>query len=292
LAGFSHVLNVIADDAPDAALRLKDIGPAIWLSPGRAFDIAFDGDPDVLSQARSWCGGDVNALALRGRCKKLLVADMDSTVIACECLDELADQAGLKARVAAITERAMRGEIGFEGALKQRVALLKGLPLAALERTYRERVRLTPGARALVATMKAHGAATLLVTGGFTYFAQRVAADAGFDRFQANRLLDDGSRLTGEVAEPILGRDAKREGLEAECARLGIAFADALGIGDGANDLDMVRAAGLGVAFHAKPVLAEAAAAAIAKADLTGLLYLQGYSDGEIAQAYPSFNAT
>jgi len=292
LAGFSHVLNVIADDAADAALRLKDIGPAVWLSPRRAFDIGFDGDLKVVAQARAMCGGDVNAVAVERRRKKLLVADMDSTIITCECLDELADQAGLKPEIAAITGRAMRGEIDFEGALRERVALLKGLKISALERTYRERVRLTAGARALVAAMKAHGAATLLVTGGFTYFAQRVAAEAGFDRFRANSLLDDGNALTGEVAEPILGRDAKRAGLEEACARLGIALGEALAVGDGANDLDMVRRAGLGVAFHAKPILADAASAVIAKADLAGLLYLQGYRDGEIAQAYPSFSAT
>ncbi|MBV8978983.1 MAG: phosphoserine phosphatase SerB [Alphaproteobacteria bacterium] len=264
----------------------------MWLSPGRAFDIGFDGEAAVVENARAQCRGDVNAVALAGRRKKLLVADMDSTIITCECLDELADQAGLRSQIAVLTERAMRGEIEFEAALRARVALLKGLPLAALERTWRQRVRLTPGAAALVGTMRAAGAASLLVTGGFAYFAQRVAQQVGFDRFQANRLLDDGVALTGLVAEPILGRDAKRAALESECARLGIGSADALAVGDGANDLGMVKAAGLGVAFHAKPALAQAACAIVAHADLTALLYLQGYSDAQIKRLYPSFSAT
>ncbi len=209
---------------------------------------------------------------------------MDSTIISCECLDELADMAGLKPHIAAITERAMRGEIEFESALRERVALLKGLPLAALEWTYAERVHLNLGAKALVATMKAHGARTFLVSGGFTYFTERVAAVAGFDEQQANFLLDDGAALTGEVREPILGREAKRAALETEVARLGIDFADTLAVGDGANDLDMIQRAGLGVAYHAKPVVAETAGARIAYSDLRSLLYLQGYSDDEIVE--------
>jgi phosphoserine phosphatase len=281
---FSHVLNVIAEGAGALAVKLRGLGEAVWLSPGRAFDIAIAGDPNAaLIAARAEAGAaDINLVAAARRRKKLLVADMDSTIIGCECLDELADMAGLKAKVSAITERAMRGEIEFAGALRERVALLKGLPLAALEKTYAARVKLNPGARALVATMKAHGARTCLVSGGFTYFTTRVAALAGFDDQQGNVLLDDGTSLTGRVAEPILGGDAKLKALEGEVAALGISFADALAVGDGANDLDMIERAGLGVAYHAKPVVAAAAGASLTHANLTGLLYLQGYRDAEI----------
>jgi phosphoserine phosphatase len=281
---FSHVLNVIAEDALALADKLRGLGETLWLSPGRAFDIGIAGDAQAaLADARHIGGNaDINLVATARRRKKLLVADMDSTIIGRECLDELADMAGLKAKVSAITERAMRGEIEFAGALRERVALLKGLPLAALERTYLERVRLNPGAIALVATMKRHGARSCLVSGGFTFFTSRVAALAGFDDQQANTLLDDGTALTGQVAEPILGREAKLAALEAEVSALGISFADALAVGDGANDLDMIKRAGLGVAYHAKPVVAAAAGASIAHGDLTALLYLQGYLDEEI----------
>ncbi|MDE2134379.1 MAG: phosphoserine phosphatase SerB [Alphaproteobacteria bacterium] len=218
------------------------------------------------------------------RRKKLLVADMDSTIIACECLDELADMAGLKAKISAITERAMKGEIEFAGALRERVGLLKGLPLEALERVWRERVRLNPGARELVATMKTNGARTLLVSGGFTFFTARVAEAAGFDEHQSNVLIDDGKALTGEVREPILGREAKLQALERALTRFGLQADDALAVGDGANDLSMIRRAGLGVAYHAKPVVAAAAGASIVHNDLTALLYLQGYRDDEIVR--------
>jgi phosphoserine phosphatase len=276
------VLNVIAEDARFAADRLCEFGTPDWLSDGRAFDLPFS--EAALAAARG-IDGDINVVARAGRRKKLLVADMDSTIIGCECLDELADQAGLKPQIAAITERAMLGEIEFAPALRERVALLTGLPLAALERTWRERVRLNPGAKALVTTMKRHGARTLLVSGGFTYFTARVAAEAGFDEDRANVLLDDGAMLTGKVREPVLGREAKLQALESEAARLGIDPADALAVGDGANDLDMIRRAGLGVAFHAKPVVAEAAAARVGRGDLRSLLYLQGYRDSEIVDA-------
>jgi len=270
------------------AEKLRGLGEAAWLSRDRSFDIAFGGDPgEILRTARKISGPDnvdINVVPLARRRKKLLVADMDSTIISCECLDELADIAGLKPHVAAITERAMRGEIEFEGALRERVGLLKGLPVSALERTHTERVRLNPGARALVATMKAHGARTLLVSGGFNYFTQRVSELAGFDDHQGNVLLDDGSALTGKVREPILGRETKLATLEAETQRLRIDFADTLAVGDGANDLDMIRRAGLGVAYHAKPVVAEAAAARVTHGDLRALLYLQGYRDDEIVE--------
>jgi phosphoserine phosphatase len=201
--------------------------------------------------------------------------------------------AGLKPQVSAITERAMRGEIEFAGALRERVALLKGLPLVALERVYRERVRLNPGAQALTATMRAHGAKTLLVSGGFSYFTRRVAVAAGFDAEQGNTLLDDGTVLLGEVAEPILGREAKLAALQQALIAGAIEPRDALAVGDGANDLGMIRYAGLGVAFHAKPVVAEAASASIAHSDLTALLYLQGYREEEFVQPVSlSRNAT
>ena len=221
------------------------------------------------------------------RRKKLLVADMDSTIINCECLDELADMAGLKDKVSAITERAMRGEIEFAGALRERVGLLKGLPLEALDRVWRERVRLNPGAKELVATMKAEGAYTLLVSGGFTFFTARVAEAAGFDEHQSNVLIDDGKALTGEVREPILGREAKLAALESAVEKLGISYDDVLAVGDGANDLAMIQRAGLGVAYHAKPVVAAAAGASIAHNDLRALLYLQGYRDSEITNSHP-----
>ena len=282
---FSHVLNVISENARFLAQDLRSLGEVTWLSQEYAFDIPLSGDPgEVETRAGTISDADINVIPAANRRKKLLVADMDSTIISCECLDELADIAGLKPRIAAITERAMRGEIEFEGALRERVKLLKGLPLEALGRTHAERVRLNPGAKALTATMKAHGARALLVSGGFTYFTERVAADAGFHDHQANVLLDDGHVLLGTVREPILGREAKRAALEAEAKVLGIEPTDALAVGDGANDLDMIRRAGLGVAYHAKPVVAEAAAARITHGDLKALLYLQGYRDEEIVE--------
>ena len=211
------------------------------------------------------------------RKKRLLIADMDSTIIGCECLDELADFAGVKAEVSAITERAMRGEIGFEGALRERVAMLKGLPLAALQQCYDERVRLNPGARTLVRTMADHGARCLLVSGGFEFFTRRVAAAAGFHADRANRLIEANGALTGEVGEPILGREAKLTALNAEAEALGIDPAETMAVGDGANDLAMIGAAGLGVAYRAKPLVAAEADARVDHADLTALLYFQGY---------------
>jgi phosphoserine phosphatase len=218
-----------------------------------------------------------------GRRKRLLVADMDSTIIAVECLDELADFAGLKAEIAAITARAMAGEIEFEAALRERVGLLAGLKLAALDRTYDERVRLNPGAARLIATMNAHGARCVLVSGGFDFFTGRVARAAGFAAHRANRLLHDGARLSGTVAEPILGREAKLAALNEEAASLGVRLADTLAVGDGANDLAMIEAAGLGVAYRAKPVVAARADARVDHTDLTALLYFQGYGQDAFA---------
>jgi phosphoserine phosphatase len=287
-ARFPYVLNVIADDAMFLAEAMRDIGTPAWLSEGRAFDIPIAGEPQAtLREARNIQGAlnaDINLVKSENRRKKLLVADMDSTIIGCECLDELADMAGIKPKVSAITERAMRGELEFEGALRERVALLNGLPLPALGRVYAERVRLNAGARALTATMRKHGAETILVSGGFTYFTSRVAADAGFDANQGNTLIDDGRVLTGKVGEPILGREAKLKALEDAVNLRGISFDETLAVGDGANDLDMIRRAGLGVAYHAKPVVAAAAGAAINRGDLTALLYLQGYTDAEIVR--------
>lgn len=288
---FPFVLNVVGADAvPDAfapALPAKR-GAFITLSPQHAFDWPFDGDPaETLATARAAANGhnwDVNVVASANRRKQLLIADMDSTIITVECLDEIADMMGLKPQVAAITERAMRGEIAFEPALRERVALLKGLAVHRLGRVYAERVRLTPGAKPLVATMKANGATTLLVSGGFTFFTQRVAADAGFDDHQANVLLDDGTRLLGTVEEPILGREAKLRALNQAIAENHLDPACTLAVGDGANDLAMIERAGLGVAFHAKPVVAEAAAARIDHNHLDALLYLQGYSEPEIVR--------
>lgn len=220
---------------------------------------------------------DVCVQAWNGRRKKLLVADMDSTIIGCECLDELADFAGVKDQVSAITERAMRGELAFDGALRERVGMLKGLGLPALQRAYDERVRLNPGARTFVRTMAANGARCLLVSGGFTFFTSRVAEAAGFHADRANTLADDGAALTGQVGEPILGREAKLAALEEEAAALGLQLSETLAIGDGANDLAMIEVAGLGVAYRAKPIVAAQADAKVDHADLTALLYFQGY---------------
>jgi len=218
-----------------------------------------------------------------GRRKRLMVADMDSTIINVECLDELADFAGLKEEIAAITERAMRGELAFEPALRERVGKLKGLARDALQRTYDERVRLNPGAANFVRTMAKHGARCVLVSGGFTFFTARVAEAAGFHANRANVLLDDGAALTGRVAEPILGRAAKLAALNAEAAAIGASAQDALAIGDGANDLDMIKAAGLGVAYRAKPVVAAEADASIEHATLEAALFFQGYRRAEFA---------
>jgi phosphoserine phosphatase len=277
------VLNVIGKGADPELFAGLGVSAVEVLSAGFAFDIPV-ADHAALAMARERAKDlklDINLVRDERRRKKLLVADMDSTIINVECLDELADMAGLKPRIAAITERAMRGELEFEAALKERVGMLKGLKLDALERTYAERVRLNPGAKSLLATMRAHGAHTMLVSGGFGYFTRRVAEAAGFHVERGNVLLDDGAALTGEVGMPILGREAKLQALEEAVTSLGIGFADSLAVGDGANDLAMIQRAGLGVAYHAKPVVAEAAGAAISHNDLTALLYLQGYRSSD-----------
>lgn len=216
-----------------------------------------------------------------GRRKRLLIADMDSTIINVECLDELADFAGLKAEISAITERAMRGELQFEGALRERVGMLKGLAVGALQQAYDERVRLNPGARTLVRTMAANGARCALVSGGFTFFTSRVAEAAGFHLNRANTLIDADGKLTGEVGDPILGKEAKLAALEEQAAELGIPLSATLAVGDGANDLAMIEASGLGVAYRAKPIVAAQAHAKVDHADLTALLYFQGYRADE-----------
>jgi len=292
---FPLILNVIGRDADAHSARIAaaaaahaKTGEIAWLSAARAFEVPFAGDGGKVAEAaRAAAVGtslDVNVVSAAARRKKLLVADMDSTIINCECLDEIADAIGLKPQVAAITERAMAGEIAFAPALRERVALLKGLPVHKLARVYGERVRLNPGARALLATMKAGGARTVLVSGGFTFFTSRVADDVGFDANYGNVLLDDGAHLTGMVAEPILGREAKLETLEREMTALKLSPDETLAVGDGANDLDMIGRAGLGVAYHAKPIVAQAAGARVDHGDLTALLYLQGYRDSEIVR--------
>ena len=218
------------------------------------------------------------------RSKRLLIADMDSTIIGQECIDELADFAGLKAEISAITERAMRGELDFEAALIERVAMLKGLPEKTLDDCFRSRITLNPGARTLVETMNRLGAMTVLVSGGFTYFVDRIARLAGFQQHQANELLIEGGALTGAVRKPILGREAKEAALRRFAKAGSIKLSETLAVGDGANDFDMISAAGLGVAFHAKPKVAAAADASIRHADLTALLYAQGVTQESFAK--------
>ena len=225
--------------------------------------------------------GDICVMPVADRKKRILICDMDSTIIGQECLDELADYAGLKAEISAITERAMRGELNFEEALTERVGMLRGLSLDALQQCFEERITLNAGARTLVKTMEANGAITLLVSGGFTFFTSRVADAAGFDENYGNTLIDDGAQLTGEVGLPILGREAKLTRLENAASKTGLTPADALAMGDGANDLAMIEAAGLGIAFEAKPIVAEKADAAINHTGLISALYFQGYREDE-----------
>ena len=263
------------------ARLLGDVRDHDELGPG-AMDILVElHDPAQLgAQVAETIGAapiDFCLQPAEGRRKRLFLADMDSTIIGCECLDELADYAGVKAEVAAVTERAMRGEIDFEQALRARVARLAGLPEDVLARCYVERVRLNPGARVLVRTMAAQGVRCVLVSGGFEAFTAPVAGAAGFSANHANRLLVADGRLTGEVGEPILGREAKLEALQRYAGELGVGLDAALAVGDGANDLAMIEAAGLGVAYRAKPVVAARADARLDHADLTALLYFQGY---------------
>lgn len=254
------------------------------LSEGKAFECGVSQtltQTDII-EALATCNIQADVCIQSGddRKKKLLICDMDSTLIGQECIDELADFAGVKARVSEITERAMRGEIGFEGALTERVSLLKDLDISVLQKCFDGRITLNEGARTLCQTMKADGAKTVIVSGGFTFFSGRVAQACGFDIHQANSLLEDGDKLTGTVGMPILGREAKLEALNTHSADFGGA-ANAIAIGDGANDLAMITAAGLGIAFYAKPVVAAQAHCAINYTDLRTALYFQGYRESE-----------
>ena len=287
----SHVLTLIAKPLTDDHIRLvqsflPNAGAPDWLVDGLACDLRFPGPARGLDQQlRAVLEGaeiDLYSQPESGRRKRLLVADMDSTIITAECIDEMADLLDLKAQVAAITERAMAGELDFPSALRERAHMLKGLRRDDLQSVYEQRIHLTLGARQLVATMRAHGAFCALVSGGFSYFTRQVAAAAGFDHQQANELEWAGGRLTGRVVEPILGAAEKLAALQSLAAGRGIAAGDTLAVGDGANDLAMIQNAGLGVAYHAKPIVAEAAAARIDHGDLTALLYLQGYRADQI----------
>jgi phosphoserine phosphatase len=254
--------------------------PAAWIDEGKAADICFSGDATAVRRALEGLSDAIDVIVQPEgvRRKRLLVADMDSTMITIECIDELADYAGIKAQVADVTERAMRGELDFEGALDARVALLKGLPASVIDQCYAERVKIMPGAVPLIRTMRANAGRCVLVSGGFTVFADRVAAEIGFDRALSNTLLIEGDALAGTVARPIIGAAAKKETLLAELAALGLSTDDALAVGDGANDIPMIETAGLGIAYHAKPKTAAAAMACVNACDLTALLYAQGYA--------------
>ena len=268
------------DTARDALAGVGALpGEPVWLDEGDAADLAFgrvDAPAARAALEGLLPGTDVVVQPRADRAKRLLVADMDSTMITVECIDELADYAGLKPQIAAVTEQAMRGELDFEAALDARVALLAGLSADAIERCQAERVRLMPGARTLVQTMRAGGARTVLVSGGFTVFADRVGEAIGFDRVVANRLGLAGGALDGTVGRPIVGNATKRALLVEERDALGLAPAATLAVGDGANDIPMIEAAGLGIAYHAKPKTAAAAAARIEHGDLTALLWAQG----------------
>jgi phosphoserine phosphatase len=277
----THILTLVADrtqtsltSAVLARVRaaVRGLEPVI-LSQGEAADIPCPTlpDPKVIEAALEH---------LRGRRKGLLVADMDSTIVTSETLDELAAYAGLQAEITAITKRSMNGELDFETALRERVRMLKGLPLDALEKTWAA-TKLTPGARELVATMRAHNATTALVSGGFTFFTGKVAALLGFDTNRANTLIDDGVALTGEVGTPVLDRYAKLEILTELAEARGLKMSATLAVGDGANDLAMLREAGLGVAFHAKPIVAAEAKAHIHYTTLRTLLFAQGYKSSQ-----------
>ncbi|MDJ0859061.1 MAG: phosphoserine phosphatase SerB [Dinoroseobacter sp.] len=263
-------------------------GEAAWLAPDEAAEFEIEALPDTLWEV--W--EDLQRLEVDlvvqpkdGRRKAMLLADMDSTMIQQECIDELADEAGVGARVADITARAMNGELDFEGALRERVGLLKGLDAAVIDRVLQTRITLMPGGPELLATMKANGAYCALVSGGFTAFTSHVAEQLGFDENQANTLIVADDKLTGAVTEPILGRDAKVSALQTITARIGLTEADVMAVGDGANDLGMLGLAGAGVALHAKPVVAAQCERRINFGDLSALLFLQGYSRSEFVAA-------
>ncbi len=262
-------------------------GDATWLQPGVAAEFGVEAMPS--NRWEVWAGMqqlgiDLVVQVAAGRRKRLLIADMDSTMIQQECIDELADEAGVWAQVSAITARAMNGELDFEDALRERVGLLGGLPETVIASVLRDRITLMPGGPALLATMKANGGYAALVSGGFTSFTTAIAARLGFDENRANTLLVEGGVLTGKVADPILGKAAKLAALEDISARLGITPADAMAVGDGANDLAMLNRAGAGVALHAKPSVAAQCDIRVNHGDLTALLFIQGYTREEFVE--------
>ena len=267
----------------------REVGGEInWLTQRIAVEFVKPQLATATDAARALVAGkpiDVALVPLANRRKRLLIADMDSTMIQQECIDELADAMGIKPQIADITRRAMNGELDFEDALRTRVGLLKGLTRSQIEEIRRERITLAPGGRTLVQTMKAYGAYTSLVSGGFTIFADAIARRIGFDEAMANTLEFDGDALAGKVTHPILGKQAKLDRLNALCASHDIQLVQALAVGDGANDLDMIKVAGMGVALHAKPVVAAEAEYRIDHGDLTAMLYLQGYTDDEFVRA-------
>ena len=251
-----------------------------WLAEGEAAEFTITAIPDDFEATRaalSAAGIDLNAVALNGRRKRMLLADMDSTMIRQECIDELAELAGVGAHVREITARAMNGELDFEGALRERVGLLKGLDAGVIDRVYDERISFMPGGRELIATMTADGAYCALVSGGFTAFTEKVAGALGFHEHRANTLAVAEGRLTGVAVDPILGREAKVAALVEIADRLGIEHEAVIAVGDGANDLGMLKLAGMGVALHAKPSVAAQCSVRVNHGDLTALLYLQGY---------------
>ena len=269
----------LAERAADAVASTR----LYWLADGIACDIPIPDGTDAVEaerRLREVIAGQPVDIAVQDaetRRKSFLIADMDSTMIGQECIDELAAEVGLKEKVSEITARAMNGEIAFEPALRERVALLKGLPITVVDEVIEKRITLTPGGRELIATMKARGGYTALVSGGFTVFTNRIGATLGFDENRANILIESDGFLTGAVAEPILGRQAKVDALLDIARRLGISPEDTIAVGDGANDLGMLGIAGSGVALHAKPAVAAEASIRIDHGDLTALLYLQGY---------------
>lgn len=267
------------------AMRDHGGGEPHWLSPGEALEVeAFERLPEFLIELRRHAV-DAATVSIHNRRKRLLVADMDSTMIHQECIDELGIAAGVGERIVGITARAMRGELDFEGALTERVGLLKGLPASVIDTLIATRITFMPGGKALLATMKAHGAYTALISGGFTAFTTYVAGALGFDEHRANTLVIENGKLAGTVARPILGQKAKIDGLKELAARHGLDSSDAIAVGDGANDLAMLSEAGIGVALHAKPHVQESSLVRINHADLTALLYLQGYKRSQFVHA-------
>ena len=296
----SHVLTLIG--APDGTplevghinrvrASLPDAQEPDWLAEGEACDLPIDitgSPPRIVETARHALGGlaiDIACLPVTGRRKRLLLADMDSTMIDQECIDELGALAGFGAEISAITARVVRGDISFEDALNRRVALLRGQKFDLLEQAYQNRITLKSGARTLVQTMRANGAYCVLVSGGFTFFTRRIAGRLGFHENLGNELLFENGLVSGKVQEPILGRGAKRITLNRLCQDRSLECCDVLAVGDGANDIEMLQAAGLGVALHAGPTVRKAARACINCADLTALLYLQGYRKSEFVTA-------